>query len=480
MSVVRTPPRARVLVCDDDRVFARSLAEYLSARGYDAHWAVDPASALAHLAEAETAGDPVELMLSDVNMPEQDGFSLLEKVATRHPDVSVVLISGYASVSDAVKAIRAGAADYLAKPIVNAELEQAMDRALRQRALLSENRRLKDQLGQSQGLRGLVGQDPRMRTVVDMVRAAAPSSATVLMYGESGTGKSLVARAVHDLSPRAAGPFVELHCGSIPETLLESELFGHVKGAFTGAEADKQGRFSAADSGTIFIDEINSASQAMQLKLLRVLQERAFEPVGSTETREVDVRVILASNQPLEDMLVDGRFREDLYYRINVVMIELPPLRDRPGDIPMLLRHFSDRYAVEHTKQVVGFDREAMEALERYHFPGNVRELQNIVERCVVLSTSPTITVNDLPEHVRLGEEASSSTGLGRRKRLREDEEWRPMSLADAMRDPERSIILRALRANNWNRTETAEQLEINRTTLYKKMKSLGIDRMAS
>jgi DNA-binding NtrC family response regulator len=277
---------------------------------------------------------------------------------------------------------------------------------------------------------------------------------------------------------------VELACGSIPETLLESELFGHMKGAFTGAHADKQGKFLAAHGGTLFLDEINSASPGMQLKLLRVLQERRFEPVGSNETIEVDVRVVLASNQPLEELVAKGSFRQDLYFRINVVRIDLPPLRDRACDIPQLAKHFLEKHAKELGKQLVGFSDEALAALERYTFPGNVRELENIVERASVLSTRPTIGVEDLPSHVLdesgslLARHACSADGFNGVESVdAPDTPWTPTPLAVALEEPERRIIRKALGANEWNRQKTAEDLGINRTTLYKKMRALGLDR---
>jgi DNA-binding NtrC family response regulator len=276
---------------------------------------------------------------------------------------------------------------------------------------------------------------------------------------------------------------VELACGSIPETLLESELFGHTKGAFTGAHADKQGKFLAAHGGTLFLDEINSASPGMQLKLLRVLQERKFEPVGSNETIEVDVRVVLASNQPLEELVAKGSFRQDLYYRINVVRIDLPPLRDRSCDIPPLAKHFLEKHAKELGKQLVGFSDEALAALERYAFPGNVRELENIVERAAVLSTRPTIGLDDLPAMVVDGGASpllarlhGSDEFLGVESIDAPRTPWTPTHLAVALEEPERRIIRKALDANDWNRQKTAEDLGINRTTLYKKMRSLGLD----
>jgi DNA-binding NtrC family response regulator len=313
-----------------------------------------------------------------------------------------------------------------------------------------------------------------MVKVFDLISAVAPGRTTVLMTGESGVGKSLVAHAIHQASPRRDKPFVELSCGSIPETLLESELFGHVKGAFTGAHADKVGRFLAADGGTIFLDEINSASPGMQLKLLRVLQERRFEPVGSSRTLEVDARVVLATNQPLEALVAEGKFRQDLYYRINVVAIELPPLRDRVGDIPLLADRFLRTQSRELGKQLTGFSAEAMDALRRYTYPGNVRELANIVERAAVLSRRPTIGLDDLPPHLAR-EGAAPLAFPGGPAAAAEDSPWVPMPLDEALREPERRILLRALRANDWNRQRTAEQLNINRTTLYKKMKLYGI-----
>ena len=318
-----------------------------------------------------------------------------------------------------------------------------------------------------------------MLKIFELVEAVAPSRTTVLMTGESGTGKSLIAHAIHHRSPRASKPFVEISCGSIPETLLESELFGHVKGAFTGAHVDKAGRFLAANGGTIFLDEINSASPAMQLKLLRVLQERRFEPVGATQTVEVDVRVILASNQPLERLVAEGHFRQDLYYRINVVKIELPPLRDRVSDIPMLAERFLEKHAHDLGKQIAGFTSEAMDALRRYAYPGNVRELQNIVERAAVLTRRQTVGLEDLPPQVIDPGAAADPLAL----RLSpvsaqeaSESNWVPMPLEEALKEPEKRILLRALDANAWNRQRTADQLQINRTTLYKKLKAYGLD----
>jgi DNA-binding NtrC family response regulator len=503
-----SPGAARLLIVDDDPIVAESLAEFLRAEGYDVSTALDGEEGLAALQDAARGGSagapprPFHVVITDVAMPKLDGMELLRRITRDHPSTAVLVLTGYGTIEAAVQAVRLGAADYLTKPVVDAELRIALERALRQQALQAENQSLRQQLDARFGLDAIVGSDPRMLRIYDLIEAVAPTRTTVLMNGESGTGKSLIAHAIHHRSPRRAAPFIELACGSIPETLLESELFGHVKGAFTGAHTDKAGRFLAANNGTLFLDEINSASPAMQLKLLRVLQERRFEPVGSNQTLEVDVRVILATNQPLEDLVAAGRFRQDLYYRINVVKIDLPPLRDRVSDIPALAEHFLRIHTAQAGKTITGFDPRALDALRRYAYPGNVRELANIIERAVVLSRRPTITPDDLPHHVvsntpHFGPGASprpaapphdQTAGLDRSTPPAREQSAGttavgaavpppgPLGLEDALREPERRIILEALRACHWNRVKAAERLNINRTTLYKKMRALGID----
>ena len=525
-----TPPRPtggrgrRLLVVDDDAIVADSLGTFLRERGYDVTVTYDFAGAKEALEASESArgdGVPFDAVVADIAMPGasaspsggEGGLDLIRLVRDRDWTPAVVAITGYGTVESAVDAIREGASDYLTKPVMDEELVLAIERGIQHRSLVREPKPPRVALEQG-GLESIVGNDARMHRIYDLVRAVAPTRTTVLMTGESGTGKSLIARAIHRHSPRAERPYVELSCGSIPETLLESELFGHVKGAFTGAHADKKGRFLAAHGGTLFLDEINSASPSMQLKLLRVLQERKFEPVGSAETIEVDVRVILASNQPLEQLVAAGQFRQDLYYRINVVAIELPPLRDRIADIPALAEHFLRLQCIEHHRQIAGFTPEATELLCRYTFPGNVRELENVVERAVVLARGGMIQASDLPPTVlhgtglrirggdrphAIGEWSSgwgqpptgwappppAPTAPGRMapadlrmpppSDASEDGPWVPMSLEEALREPERRIILKALRANHWNRSRTAEQLGIDRTALYKRMKLLGI-----
>jgi transcriptional regulator with PAS, ATPase and Fis domain len=307
--------------------------------------------------------------------------------------------------------------------------------------------------------------------VFDLVQAVADGRTTVLMTGESGTGKSLLARAIHHRSSRRDQPFIEVSCGALPETLLESELFGHTKGAFTGAVADKPGRFLLADGGTIFLDEINSASPAMQVKLLRVLQERVFEPVGGTETKSVDVRVILASNVDLSQLVTAGTFRQDLYYRVNVVTVRIPPLRERPGDIALLAGHFLRHFNQETGRELIGFTEAAMAAMRRYTWPGNVRELENAVERAVVLCRRPQIDADDLPESLQPF--ATATPTVPPHDGLVPDQ---PMPLSLALEGPERLIIEAALKRNAWNRQATAAELDINRTTLYKKMRKYRLD----
>ncbi len=475
--MTNTPQASRVLIVDDDPLVAEALAHFVRELGHDATECTSAEEALASLDRAQAKGNIYDILVSDVSMPGMNGLELLRECHERHPGTVVIMLTGFGTIETAVEAIRSGAFDYIAKPVVDDEFAMTLERAGQQREVLRENTDLKERLSARSALRNLVAADPRIVKAFDMVKAVAPSKATVLMTGESGTGKSMIAKAIHELSPRDGKPFVEIHCGSIPETLLESELFGHVRGAFTGADHDKEGRFEAADTGTIFIDEINSATPAMQLKLLRVLQERKFEPVGSTKTVEVDVRVVLAANEPLEQLVREGRFREDLFYRINVVRVELPPLRDRPADVPALVEHFVLHFNTEHGKSIVGIEADALLALKQYAMPGNVRELSNIIERAVVLAPGETITLADLPPHVAAGE---SSPAWASRSLLEADAgPWQPTPLAEALLEPEKKIILTALQANDWNRQKTADDLDINRTTLYKKMKTLGIDKVA-
>ena len=476
-------PLTRILIVDDDPIVAESLGELLRRDGYDVATACDGQEAATLLEQAHA--NPAQsfgILITDMNMPRCNGFELLKNVRKTHPAVVPIVITGFGKIESAVEAVKLGAADYLTKPVIDDELRLAVNKAFNQHSLLAENTTLKSQLSQRYGMGNLVGADYRMQKVYDLIDAVAESKTTVLITGESGTGKSMVGHAVHAASPRATGPFVTFSCGSIPETLLESELFGHVKGAFTGADYDKPGKILSANGGTLFIDEINSATPALQLKLLRVLQEKAFEPVGSAETVHVDVRFVLATNQPLDKLVQAGDFREDLYYRINVVNIQIPTLSDRVRDIPLLAEHFLERYCNEMQRER-RFSEPVVETLQAYHWPGNVRELENAVERAVVLSRKPVIEKNDLPENILAAVEQAPAVAGQISAAASSDEHaaytWSPMPLSQALQEPEKQIILAALEANQWNRQETAKQLDINRTTLYKKIKLYKLDQPA-
>ena len=477
--------KPKALIVDDDSIIAESLAQFLKTDGIASSIASDGIEALELLEHGQD--QHYGLVITDMNMPRCDGIQLLKKIRKLYPDLSVIVITGYAKIQTAVDSIKLGAVDYLTKPIIDSELRISIDKALQHHVLLAENKSLRDQLAQRYGMGNIIGTDFRMQRVYDLVQAVAPSKTTVLIDGDSGTGKSLAARAIHQQSQRHAGPFVTFSCGPIPESLLESELFGHVKGAFTGADFNKPGKILSANGGTLFIDEINSATPALQLKLLRVLQERQFEPLGSNETVDVDVRFVLATNQPLKPLVDEGNFREDLYYRINVVCIELPPLRDRSGDITLLAEHFLGKFCKEMNKTITSLTADANRALQKHSWPGNVRELENAMERAVVLSRRPVIDIDDLPQTIaELADEAAAAT---RRHTAASDSSatcciralengWTPMPLQQALEDPERQIIEAALKANDWNRQETSKQLNINRTTLYKKIKHFHLDQV--
>lgn len=451
--------KPQLLLVDDDRHVLESMADWLRCQGYELETASGYVNALEWLRRKT-----FELVLADVKLRDGDGFDLLEQCLRNWPGAQVILMTGYGSPDGAIEAVRAGAFDYITKPLIDNELLMTIERAISQRSVLRENDNLRSQLDRRYGMDNIVGRDPRMLKVFEMISSVADTRATVLVTGESGTGKSMIARAIHRRSSRVKGPFVEVACGALPETLLESELFGHVAGAFTGAVGEKVGKFLQADGGTIFLDEIGTASPAMQVKLLRVLQELKFEQVGGTKTFEVDVRVVLATNEDLSRAVAEGRFRQDLYYRINVINVELPPLRSRVSDIPTLAQSFLEHVREDSRREVTGFADEAMAALERHHWPGNVRELQNVVERAVLLGKGPFITVADLPPEVRGTNGFVMSTSIGQR------------SLKEALEGPERQIIREVLDSNGWNRNLTADQLGINRTTLYKKMKRLGLE----
>ncbi len=450
-----------LLVVDDDRPLLESMADYLRSLGHRTETAESCRDAMSRMKDY-----PFDVVICDVNLPDQDGFALLEWSKQQVPETQVVLLTGFGTIEHAVDAIRLGAFDYLTKPIIDDELNFSIERALGQRQIVSENRHLKAQLNQRFGMGNIVGHDYRMLKMFDLIESVADTRTTVLILGESGTGKTLTARAIHQQSNRRDKPFVEVACGALPDSLLESELFGHVAGAFTGANHEKQGKFLQADGGTIFLDEIGTASPSLQVKLLRVLQDREFEAVGGNKTHKVDVRMILATNADLEAEVRKGTFRQDLFYRINVVTLTQPSLRERISDIPLLAEHYLKDFVQQTGKPVKGFSEHAIQLMQRYRWPGNVRELVNVVERAVVLTKNGVIQASDLPEGLRseepAGELNSSFQGPGNH-------------LKAALANPEKQLILDALESHGWNRQDTAAALGINRTTLYKKMKKYGI-----
>lgn len=450
-----------LLVVDDDQYILEAMADYLRSLGHRTETSLTCLDAIERLKEF-----PFQVVVCDVNLPDQDGFQLLEWVKENSPETAVIMLTGYGTIESAVEAIRLGAFEYLTKPVIDEELSLTIERCLDQRQVVEENKSLKAQLDQRFGLANIVGQDYKMQKMFDLIESVADTRTTVLILGENGTGKTMTARAIHQLSDRCSKPFVEVACGALPDTLLESELFGHKAGSFTGATHDKIGKFLQADGGTLFLDEIATSSPSLQVKLLRVLQDREFEAVGDNKTHSVDIRLILATNQNLEEMVAKGEFRQDLYYRINVITLTQPALRERISDIPLLIEHYLKVYNDQVGKSIKGFDASAIQAMLKYSWPGNVRELINVIERSVVLTKGDYIRVHDLPEQIRQ-EQSFSMTSNNRVGNA---------SLKSALANPERQIIIEALEANGWNRQNTAKALGINRTTLYKKMKKYEID----
>lgn len=446
--------RFRVLVVDDEPAQRELLAGFLAKHGYEVVTAADGRSAVARFEQ-----EPFDVVLLDQKMPDLSGLEVLAQVRRRSPETGVLMMTAYGTIETAVQAIKAGAADYLQKPLQLDELLHRLRQACERRQLLTENRELRAALAERHRIEGIIGESGPMQEVLSLVRRVAPTDATVLIRGESGTGKELIARAIHFASPRARGPLVKVNCAALPETLLESELFGHERGAFTGATATRRGRFELADGGTLFLDEIGDLPPHLQVKLLRVLQEREFERVGSSRSLRVDVRVLAATHRDLEALLRAGRFREDLYYRINVVTITLPPLRERREDLPLLIDHFVAKFAARNGKVIHGLTREAREALLRYDYPGNVRELENLIERAVVLTRDEVIGLRDLP--LTLHEPAPEPPAPG--------------GLAAAVEALERRMIREALDRAGSVQTRAAELLGISERALRYKLRKYGL-----
>jgi DNA-binding NtrC family response regulator len=458
--------RSHVLIVDDEELYRRALERILARCGYTVSTARDGAEAMAIV-----SAEPLDLVLCDVRMPGISGLELVRQIHEVDADLPCIVMTGYDSVEHSVEALRAGAFWYLNKPFEGSldVVRRLVEQAIEHRRLRSENRMLHSQLRSRYRFDNVVGQSAALRSVLELVDKVADSDSTVLITGESGTGKELIARAIHYNSRRADRVLVSLNCGAIPEELLESELFGHVKGAFTNAVSHREGRFAAADGGTIFLDEIGDMSANLQVKLLRVLQDRSFEPVGSSKTVRVDVRVIAATNQNLEEAIRRGAFREDLYYRLNVIPIEVPPLRRRKEDIPLLVHHFLDRLGVEKGRKVEGISPAALERLLEHDWPGNVRELENLVERLVVLHGEGSIELADLPPAYR---HRASPRGDAPLPVLGPD----GVDFNGVIDRIETQLIAQALERTGGNKNRAAQLLGLNRTTLIEKIKKKGLE----
>jgi two-component system nitrogen regulation response regulator NtrX len=415
-----------------------------------------------------------DIVLLDIKMPGMDGMEVLRKLRTLDEGLPIVMISGHGNTATAVEAIRSGAIDFLDKPLSSERVIVTLRNVLRQSELSSENRDLKVAM---ESKYELVGQSPALRNVLEAVQRAAPTNATVLLLGESGVGKELVARTIHRNSPRAGQRFVQVNCAAIPEELIESELFGHEKGSFTGATEKQVGKFEQADRGTIFLDEIGDMSQKTQAKVLRVLQEQEVERLGSARTIKVDVRIIAATNKNLEEAIERGEFREDLFFRLNVIPIVVPPLRERREDIPRLVQHFAKRTAEEHNLKPKRFDASALDALQRYRWRGNIRELRNTIERLLIMTPSEMVRVEDLPAEIRSGESLRPPVEPDRSLQNSSGETAPPGpgTLREFKDAAERAYLVQKLRENNWNISRTAELIDTPRSNLYKKLEQYGI-----
>jgi len=442
--------KTRILVVDDEEIVRESLCAWLQEDGYSVEVAPNGGVAIERM-----KSEPWAILLVDLKMPGIDGLQVLEEARKLQPDAFVIIMTAYATVDTAVKAIKIGAYDYLVKPLRPEELSSMLERLIAQQELMRENLLLKKALKRQYSFQNFLSKSKKVQDVFDVAKAAADSASTILVLGESGTGKELLARAIHEESPRRTGPFVAVSCAALTESLLESELFGHEKGAFTGAASQKRGKFEQAQGGTLFLDEIGDISPKLQVDLLRALEERRFYRVGGSEPIDVDVRIIAATNRDLKKAIDEGTFRDDLYYRLNVIAITLPPLRERKEDIPMLVEHFVEQLCVETGKRIEGVSTETMDFLVGYDWPGNVRELKNVLERAAVLVKGPIIEPDDLGLPVTGASDTEGST--------------------ESLREMERRHILKVLNEQSWNVTRSAQALGIDRVTLYHKIKKYDL-----
>lgn len=457
----------KVLLIDDSSEILENLSAFLISEGYDVSTTTDGATGISMIEK-----NFYDLILTDLKMPGADGMEVLGYVREHSPESICILLTGYGTIRNAVEAIKKGAFDYLTKPIKLDEIAITLKRALEYRDLKRENTNLRNQLKRKYQFKNIIGESPAMQKVFETVEKVADTDSTVLILGESGTGKELIARALHYHSYRKDGPFVPVNCAAIPSELLESELFGHEKGAFTNAIRARIGRFELANGGTLFLDEIGDMSPNLQSKLLRVLQERQFERIGGIKPIKVDIRVISATHQDLRTAVSKKRFREDLYYRLNVIPIQIPPLRERRSDIPLLVHHFIHYFSKSKRKRVTGITQEALDRLMDYEWPGNVRELENMIERMVILTNHEVLDISDLPERVF----PPHSKELGRPVEIPEE----GLSLEMALNEFERQLILQALNKSGWVKNKAAQLLHVNRTTLIEKIKRQNLQRPTS
>lgn len=440
----------KILVVDDEQIVRDSLTHWFEEDGYQVSSASDAFDVLKDFEPGK-----YDIMLVDIKMPKMNGLELLERIKEIDPDCIVIIITAYASVPSAVQALKNGAFDYVTKPIDPDELSHLIKNAIKQKSLKKENIALKASIDEMFSFEGLIGESPEMRKVFDLIKIVAPQDTTVIIRGESGTGKELIARAIHMNSPRRYYPIIPVNCGAFTETLLESELFGHEKGAFTGAQYRRKGKIEMANGGTLFLDEVGSVSPKMQIELLRVLETKQFNRVGGNDIVKVDFRLISATNENIEKLVSEGKFREDLYYRLNVFTIHVPPLRERRSDIPGLANYFVQKFARQMNKPFMKISDEAMEILLNHNWPGNVRELENAIERAMVIGKPPEIKPSDLPFHI--------------------DKNF--MNDSDSLEEIEKKHIQRILKKYDWNISRAASALGIDRVTLYNKIKKYGIQK---